>query len=179
MSERSDIPEVATGHLLEELSTRGNSERRGWVRFPFTAAAEIAELHSETRVVGRCSDLGSGGCYIDTLSPFAVGSAVRVRIERDLLEFQAEATVTYALASMGMGLVFTGIKAEDRGVLHSWIAELSGEMAPKVEASYTGLEAGLLSVNVEKILNDLINLMVRRKLITETEATGLLRQMLR
>jgi len=179
MAERSDMPIAFPAPLPKESPTCANSERRSGVRFLFTAAAEVCELRSQTRVVGRCSDLGAGGCYVDTLSPFTVGSAVRVRIERDLNEFEAEATVAYAHVSMGMGLAFTAIKDEHQGVLRSWIAELSGEKSPKVDASYTGHESGLLSANAGQALNELINLMVRKKLITENEGAGLLRQMFR
>jgi len=181
MSERSDMPIVFPAPLPEEQAKSGGPERRAVVRYPFTAAAEVYELRSQTRVVGRCSDLGPGGCYVDTLSPFAVGSAVRVRIERDLREFEAEATVAYAHVSMGMGLAFTEIKSEHQGVLRFWIADLSGERPPKLEVAPAGPEAGLLGAieNLRQVLNELVNLMVRKKIITENEGAGLLRQMFR
>ena len=74
MPERSDTPIVFPAPLREEPPKSGGPENRAQVRYPFTAAAEIFELRSQTRVTGRCSDLGAGGCYIDTLSPFAVGA---------------------------------------------------------------------------------------------------------
>jgi hypothetical protein len=181
MAERSDMPVAFPAPLPEEPSTCPNPERRAGVRFPFTAAAEVSDVRSEARVVGRCSDLGSGGCYVDTLSPFSVGSAVRIRIERDLREFEAEATVTYAHVSMGMGLAFTEIKDEHQGVLRSWIADLSGEQPPKLDAVPAGPEAGPLGAieNLRQVVNELINLMVRKKLLSENEAAALLRQMFR
>jgi PilZ domain len=94
MFERSDKPIVFPAPLHEEQAKRGGPERRVHVRFPFTAAAEVHELPSQTRVTGRCSDLSPGGCYVDTLSPFVVGSAVRVHIERESREFEAAAIVT-------------------------------------------------------------------------------------
>ncbi len=179
MSERSDNPIVIPDPLPDEQAKDSGPERRVLVRYPFTAAAEVYDLRSQTRVIGRCSDLGPGGCYVDTLSPLEVGCVVRVRIERDMREFEAVAVVAYAHASMGMGLAFTEIKREHQDVLRSWVAELSGEKSPKGEVSYTGHEAGLRSANVGQILNELINLMVRKKLITENEGAGLLRQMFR
>jgi len=116
MSEHSDEPIVLPAPLPEEPQKSGGRESRGQVRFPFTAAAEIYELHSQTRLTGRCSDLSSGGCYIDTLSPFAVGTTVRVRLERDLHEFEAAAVVAYAHVSMGMGLTFTEMKRGSRNI---------------------------------------------------------------
>src|ERR1700674_2086468 len=142
MSERPDKPIAFPAPLTRESEERGGPERRRQVRYPFTAAAEVCEVRSQTRVAGRCSDLGTGGCYVDTLSPLAVGSAVRIRIERDLREFEAAAVVTYAHVSMGMGLAFTEIKREHKDVLRSWIADLSGEQTPEPAASATETETG-------------------------------------
>src|SRR5579863_7034622 len=83
MSERSDKPIVFAGPMIEEPPKSESPERRAQPRFPFTAAADVYELRSQTRVNGRCSDLSLGGCYVDTLSPFPVGAVVRIRMERD------------------------------------------------------------------------------------------------
>jgi PilZ domain len=181
MSERSDTPIVFTAPLPEEQPKSGVSENRAQVRFPFTAAAEIYELRSQTRVSGRCSDLSAGGCYIDTLSPFAVGAVVRIRLERDTREFEAAAVVAYAHVSMGMGLAFTEIKREHQAVLRSWIAELSGEHPHEPAAPAAEPETGAIETeaNMRLVLNELIYLLVRKKIITENEGTGLLRQMFR
>jgi hypothetical protein len=179
MSDHSDMPMVVPASMPQEPAKGGGAERRAQVRYPFTAAAEVYDVYSQTRVTGRCSDLGPGGCYVDTLSPLVVGTAVRVRIERDMREFEATATVAFAQTPMGMGLSFQEINPESAVVLRSWIAELSGEKSPQIEASYTGQEAGLRSANMALILNELINLMIRKKLITENEGASLLRQMFR
>jgi len=181
MSERSDMPIVLPAPMPEESAKGGGPERRSQVRFPFTAAAEVYELHSQTRLTGRCSDLGSGGCYVDTLSPLPVGAIVKIRMERDMREFEAMAVVTYALVSMGMGLAFTEIKGEHQEVLRSWIAGLSGKQLPKPAVSTTVPEIGAIdaNANMRLMLNELIYLLVRKKIITENEGSELLRQMFR
>jgi hypothetical protein len=181
MSERSDMPIVIPAPLTEEQVKVGGPERRTQTRFPFTASAEVSDLRSQTRMAGRCSDLGSGGCYVDTLSPFPVGSAVSVRIVRDSREFEAAAVVTSAHVSMGMGLAFTGIKREHQEVLRSWIAELSGEQPQEAAVLTTEPETGTIEANsnMQLALHELITLLIRKKLITENEGAGLLRQMFR
>jgi hypothetical protein len=181
MSERSDTPIVFPAPLREEPPKSEAPENRAQVRYPFTAAAEIYELRSQTRVTGRCSDLGAGGCYIDTLSPFAVGAVVRIHMKRDARDFEAAAVVAYAHVSMGMGLAFTEIKREHKDVLRSWIADLNGEQAPDPAASATEPETGAIeaNANVQLVLHELITLLVRKKIITENEAVGFLRQMFR
>jgi hypothetical protein len=167
--------------LREEPPKSGGPENRAQVRYPFTAAAEIFELRSQTRITGRCSDLGAGGCYIDTLSPFAVGAVVRIRMKNDTREFEAAAVVAYTHVSMGMGLAFTEIKREHQAVLRSWIGELSGEPVPEPAASATEPETGAVegNANMRLVLNELIYLLVRKKIITENEGSALLRQMFR
>jgi hypothetical protein len=156
-------------------------ERRAAPRFPFTAAAEIFEIGSQGRVTGRSSDLGPHGCYIDTMSPYAAGAAVRVRLKHGLHEFEAIAAVRYSLLSMGMGLEFTEISPENQAVLKQWMAELSGEPSQEAEALISDPEIATAPAvgNLRQVLNELISLMIRKKIITENEGTALLRQMFR
>ena len=185
MSERSDMPIVLPAPSVEEPQEKGGSERRVSVRFPFTAAAEVSELRSKARVAGRCSDLSIGGCYVDTLSPFPLGSAVRIRMETDNREFEADAVVAYAHPQMGMGLRFTGIKREHEEVLRSWIAELGGEQLAEPAVSPAEPEpkpeGGAIDAieNTRLVLNELITLLVRSKIITGNDGVRLLREMFR
>jgi hypothetical protein len=182
MSEHSDKASVLPPPSPGELKDRRGPERRKHGRIPITAAAEVYELRSQTRVAGRCSDLSRGGCYVDTLVPFAVGSIVKIRIERKVHGFEAEAVVAYAHVSMGMGLTFTEIKPEHQDVLRSWLAELSGEdsaelASSKQESAARGKEEE--DTNLRLVLNQLITLLVRKKIILEAEGAELLRQLFR
>lgn len=181
MPDRSDMPIVLPAPLPEDEVKVGGPERRRQVRFPFAASALVTDISSQARLNGRCSDLSSGGCYVDTLSPLTVGSIVSVRIAHDSREFEAAAVVTYAHVSMGMGLAFTEIKRENREVLRSWIAKLSGQHPSEPPASISAEGAGGVeaNANVRFVLNELITLLVHKKIITEEEGAGLLRQMLR
>jgi len=169
---------LAPGALPDRSGIEGQPERRLAVRYPFTATAEIMDLRSNTRVTGRSSDLGLGGCYIDILSPFTAGSLVRVRLEREKKVFEAMATVSYAQQSFGMGLAFTEVKPEHQVVLRSWIAELTGEALPEFNASVAESDSAEISavLHLQQVLNELINLMVRKKVINAVEATALLRK---
>jgi len=182
MAEDTKKPQnVLPGPLRKDSQAPAGAERRIAPRFPFTAAAEVVELQSQTRVAGRSADLGSGGCYIDTMSPCPVGAVVRVRLESNMRQFEAIAVVTYALVSMGMGMSFTDIKPEHQAVLRDWIAELSGEKPAISEVDSTSSEQGMLAAisNNRQVLNEIINLLVRKKIISENEAAALLRTMFR
>jgi hypothetical protein len=181
MSERSDAPIVFSGTTSADSAKNFITERRSQARFPFTASTEIYEVRSRTRVSGRCSDLSTGGCYVDTISAFAVGTAVRIRIDRDQRVFEAEAVVAYAHAQMGMGIAFTGVKPEHRDILRSWIAELSGEAPVEPPEHVTEPQAPNSEgdTKLRLAMNELITLLVRKKVVSESEATALLRAMFR
>ena len=178
MSENSDNTATAPLATLDDAKSVGDSERRVQQRFPFMAEAEVIEVRSQARVAGRCSDLGPGGCYVDTLAPFAVGAEVRICVTRDGSKFEATAVITYAQASLGMGLKFTEISGRNRKVLRSWVSELSGEPQavpaeiPAIENAATDGNTNLLIV-----LNQLVALLVRKKILTEKEGAGFLRKM--
>jgi len=189
MSEYSDeLQTTLSTPAFDETATGSGAERRTAPRYPFSAAAEVIDLKSKARVTGRSSDLGAGGCYVDTISPFAVGTSVSVRLEHNQRTFETSAVVTYALSSMGMGISFTGTSSEHRAVLRAWIAELSGEpQAASEPAPISEMVATLTEEdqddalktisNVRQAMNEFINLMIRKKIISEKEGAGLLRQL--
>jgi PilZ domain len=99
-------------------------------RCPFVASVEVTELRSGTRLSARTSEVGLGGCYVDALNPFANGALVKLRIVRDQGTFEAHAKVVYSDPSFGMGLSFTEIASEQRGILENWLEEIVLQLRP-------------------------------------------------
>ena len=99
-------------------------KKRAVRRCSFVASAEVIEPSTDTRISARTSELGLGGCYIETLNPFGDGTPVRVRILRDQGIFEAEAKVVYTHATFGMGLAFTKMEPKQRALLEDWLAEI-------------------------------------------------------
>ena len=106
------------------------AERRHHLRFPFSATVEAVETKSGTKVTGRTSDLGLGGCYVDTLSPFPVGTEAKIRILRENESFEAQARVVYSLIGMGMGLAFVSAQPKQIRLFQRWLQEISGQPVP-------------------------------------------------
>lgn len=107
------------------------AKKRAVRRCPFVASAEVTELSSGTRISARTSEIGVGGCYIETLNPFADGSSVDLRILRDQGVFQTKAKVVYSHGSFGMGLAFVDIAPKQRLVLEDWLAEIVIQLRPE------------------------------------------------
>jgi hypothetical protein len=157
------------------------SELRGLPRYAFTAIAEAVESESHARISGRLSDLGEGGCYFEVMSPFAVGHNVRLQIFKDDQEFAAKATVLYSTAGIGMGLAFTDIEPTERLLLDRWIGELSGELAQEPRVADIEREvriAGSATHQQRNVLNELILMLIQKRVLTDAEGKALLQKLL-
>lgn len=88
------------------------------------ASAEAVDISTQTRLSARTSELGIGGCYIDALNPFPIGTVIELRILRDKGTFEAKGKVVYCDSTMGMGVAFTEIAPDQRSTLEDWLAEI-------------------------------------------------------
>ena len=68
-------------------TSTGEADRRNADRHVFTASAEVIEVGSGARFSTRTTDLGPGGCFVDTMLPFPVGAKVRVIVEKGKTRF--------------------------------------------------------------------------------------------
>jgi hypothetical protein len=152
------------------------AERRRNLRFPFSATVEATETKSGTKVIGRTSDLGLGGCYVDTLSPFPVGTEAKMRIIRESETFEAQVKVVYSSIGMGMGLAFVSAQPKQIRLFQRWLLELSGKSAPAEDTPETApAEKTQTLKNV--VLSDLIMTLMQKKVLTEREGKDLLRKL--
>lgn len=165
----------------EGVPARAKShERRRRLRFPFTASAEVVEPKSGARIKGRISDLGPGGCYVDTPSPLPVGQELSIRISKENESVEANAKVIYSQTGMGMGLAFTSAQQDQVKVLQKWLAELSGQTAPVIvkppEGSTNPLESD--SQNEQGfVLSELLIVLMRKGVLDEREGKSMLRRL--
>src|SRR5271154_7469426 len=105
-------------------------ERRRGTRFPFLADFEGLEPKSKIRIEGRVSDIGLGGCYVETINPLPDGTLLHIRIRKDKACFTARAKVASSQMHMGMGLVFVSAEPDDVALFQKWLRELNG-VAPQ------------------------------------------------
>ena len=159
------------------------AERRRTLRFPFSATAEAVEIKSGTKIIGRTADLGLGGCYIDTLSPFAVGTEARIRIIRENETFEAQAKVVYSLLGMGMGLAFVSAQPKQVRLFQKWLLEISGQLLPANETSAQNVPETAPPEKTQTlqnfVLSNLIMTLMQKKVLTEVEGKDLLRKLFR
>jgi hypothetical protein len=163
-------------------------ERRKSQRFAISATAEAQELRTRTRLSGRASDLGIGGCYVDTVSPFPVGTLLTIKLVSGNRSVAANATVASAPVGMGMGLAFTEISADQKENLSAWLRELNGESspdqapseptrAPVEEAPIRETIAAARSTGLSDALQELILLLGMKGVLSEDQVERLRKKM--
>lgn len=164
---------------LEQLSGKPAStkeaERRGADRHVFTASAEVVELSSGVRFSARTTDLGPGGCFVDTLLPFPVGAKVHVSVRKDKTQFETGGVVVYSQEGLGMGIEFDALGPSQRLALDLWLRELTGgRIGVTPEAGPAPRESAPASALRHAALVRLVRLMIEKRILTDAEGASVL-----
>jgi hypothetical protein len=110
----------------------GDAERRDHERHPLVAATELVDLPTGMRTRASTSDLSHGGCYVNTLNPFRLGTTLELKIEHSQGAFVAEACVCTRFEGSGMGLAFQNITPEQSAMLANWLPAADAVLADSV-----------------------------------------------
>jgi PilZ domain len=143
---------------------------------------EAFDIQANTRITGRLSDIARKGCYIDTISPFAVPAAVTLTITKNNQSFTTQANVVYSQIGMGMGLSFTTAEPEQLVMLGAWLDELGGgehsEQNPPNPEPQLGVGKAL-DYELRDAFMELIVLLSRNGILNDSERQTLLRKLYR
>jgi c-di-GMP-binding flagellar brake protein YcgR len=123
-SESDTQPILAAG--LESLSN-SLSERRIQSRQSCCVGAEVYKQGS--RVPNRCnlSDISTGGCYVETTTPFPSGTQVEIRLHTEDLKLSVQGAVQAFHPGFGMGVRFSLKTADQRRQVKELIARQAAE----------------------------------------------------
>lgn len=157
-------------------------ENRALPRYEISAYCEVFEPKTRTRFKGRVSDLGRGGCFVDTISPFSRGTVTKLLIRRDDQSFEATGRVAYALEGMGMGLLFTKAEPEQLWTLEQWLREASGEDELEAAPDDSDGDSELddvqgMSNEVSFVVNELILELLRNGILSEAKSKDMLQKL--
>jgi hypothetical protein len=158
-------------------------ERRRSPRYPFTSSIEATDANSGERITGRASDIGFGGCYVETICPFAVGTDAKIKIIKGNESFEAQAKIVTSQNGMGMGVAFISALPNQIRIFQKWILEISGKVAPLPEPAEHKQEKKLSSNGSEKkegnlVLGELLIALMRKGVLTEVEGKEMLKKLL-
>jgi len=112
------------------MADTSHSTKRANPRFTFVADAEMEKLRDGQRIFGRIAQLSSLGCYVDTIEPVPIGTALRLRIRYGCSTCEVVGKAIYSHAGWGMGVRFGDIAAAQRATIETWLGELARKSAP-------------------------------------------------
>ena len=151
------------------------AERRGTERHTFTAGADVVELGSGARFSTRTTDLGPGGCFVDTTNPFPVGSKLRLKLNKGKSQFETLGTVVYSQNGLGMGVAFDELDAAQQIALAAWLSEVTGEHFAPLDPARVPKRASDFQHRAESpAVVRLVRLLIGKGLLTEAEGTSVL-----
>ncbi|MGH9687780.1 MAG: PilZ domain-containing protein [Candidatus Acidiferrales bacterium] len=168
-------PKKSPADVASPKSATKEAERRTSDRHIFTASAEVVDLSSGARFATRTTDLGPGGCFIDTLVPLPVGAKVHVGVRKGKTQLDTNGVVVYSQAGLGMGIAFDSLDQSQRDALEKWLVEITGSKAivfqdvspnPARAIAHTGSEP--------EAVTRLIRLLISKGLITTSEGASVL-----
>ncbi len=169
MYDRKDKPKAGT--------SAAQAERRAAGRHPFIAAAEVVEMGSTAVFSTRTTDLGPGGCFVDTLVPFSAGTRVHLTVREGQTDFAATGTVVYSQAGLGMGIAFDDLKPEQKRALAIWLGEEvrdgDHEATTTAGATTSTLKAMLPHGSDRQALVRLVRTMVDKGMLSEAEGAAI------
>jgi hypothetical protein len=158
-----------------KATSTSEADRRIADRHAITASAEVVELVSGAKFSTRTTDLGPGGCFVDTMVPFPVGANVRVNVRKGKTQFDSEGVVVYSQAGLGMGIAFDTMEPQQREALDKWLTELTGErQANSQDSSYAQSRPPEVRGMDRAALVRLIQLMITKGILTEAEGSSVL-----
>lgn len=158
---------------LKSATSASEAERRAEDRQSFTASADVVELGTGALFSTRTTDLGPGGCFVDTLVPFEAGSKVGITIREGKTRFEATGIVVYSQSGLGMGIAFDDLKPEQRKALSFCLGEDTGQHEEKTVAKLAAAKPMLPHGSEREAIVRLVRLMIAKGLLTEGEATAI------
>jgi hypothetical protein len=160
-------------------SATQEAERRSSDRHSFTASAEVVDLSSGARFSTRTTDLGPGGCFVDTLVPLPVGAKVHVGVRKGKTQLDTNGVVVYSQPGLGMGIAFDSLSQSQREALEKWLGEITGSKSIVFSVAIPKPERSPSSQSPDQpTLARLLRLLVTKGLITAAEAASVMYEQL-
>ena len=142
-------------------------------RHPFITGAEVTDLASGSRFSTRTTDLSFGGCFVDTMMPFTVGSNVHVTIAKSGEQLDVDGTVVFAQIGLGMGIAFNQVPEDQKALLEAWLGTKAPDGVIAASFSETVKELGGKEINREAVVR-LVRLMILKGILSSDEASAIM-----
>jgi hypothetical protein len=118
----------------------GGSEKRRSTRYKCVGSAEISQESTGVRIWATFQDVSVHGCYVEASSNYPVGTALGIKLQMNAIQVTARGVVRVTYPSLGMGIAFREMSAENRTRLEELIRSIPRST---VATTAPGLVSGL------------------------------------
>jgi hypothetical protein len=108
------ISALPTGMKVEERTQQRHDNRRKFARHKISFPLELRDERVNTPLRVNATDVSGNGCYVETVMPLPVGTALRVDFWIEQEKFSPTAVVRTRDPGVGMGIEFTGLPDEGK-----------------------------------------------------------------
>lgn len=117
----------------EERTEQRQDNRRKFVRHKVSYPLEMRDERVNTPLRVNATDISGNGCYVETVMPLNVATALRVDFWIEEEKLSTTAVVRTRDPGVGMGIEFTGLPDEDRKRFQTHLDQLDpvATLAPK------------------------------------------------
>ncbi|MGA8233450.1 MAG: PilZ domain-containing protein [Candidatus Acidiferrales bacterium] len=122
----TDAPDKGDSKKFDRRKSRSGEDRRVYPRYDFFAQCELTIQSSGARYEARVTQIALGSCFVDLPVVLPQGTDVTVRIIKEGRPFEATGRATYHYPSLGIGIAFTSLSAENQQTLDGWIKKVAG-----------------------------------------------------
>jgi hypothetical protein len=159
-------PELAPPTLAPaEAGGDSHGERRRYPRYPCSGGVQLSKENTGLPVWVRLADIGLGGCYVETMSPLPLQTNVELVIHVDELKIHGRGKVRTCHPTVGNGIAFTQMPADDWLRLHHLIARLAAATTHQATAS----AIPTVQADTTSPLEALLQLLERKGVLTRDE----------
>jgi PilZ domain len=144
-------------------------ERRRYPRYQCTGAVQLSKEGTDLPTWVRLTDIGLGGCYVETLSPVPLQTTVDLVIDAEGLQIRGLGKVRTLHPSVGNGIAFTQMKADDWQRLHQLIARLAAPTPREVPAPAPAPAVATVQAVATPPLEALLQLLEKKGVLTREE----------
>jgi PilZ domain len=121
---------------VEERTVPTHDNRRKFVRHKISFPLELRDERVNTPLRVNATDISGNGCYVETVMPLPVGTALRVDLWMDQERLSPSAIVRTRDPGVGMGIEFTGLPEENKKRFQTHLDKIDSNRAlgPKSNA---------------------------------------------
>jgi hypothetical protein len=114
---------------VEERTVQRQDNRRKFARHKISFPLELRDERVNTPLRVNATDVSGNGCYVETVMPLAIGTALRVDFWIEQEKFSPTAVVRTRDPGVGMGIEFTGLPEEGKKRFQAHLDKLDPGMA--------------------------------------------------